>query len=215
MAVILDKHKIFYGAVPKTACSSLKLAFFELENGFPFKPFVSNGRSRHIHNSGYATLPRAKYPEERIKDYFRVAMVREPISRFLSAYGNRVIAHKELSMYKAEEGLTQANLEPTPDLDLYIERFHEYRRAHPSILHHTRPSAFFLGTDASYFTKLYTPADMDQFVADIAERTGTTMTVGRAQTGGPKFKVDDLTRKQQNKIKKLYKEDYKTFGKFF
>ncbi|OIQ44735.1 MAG: hypothetical protein BM558_06650 [Roseobacter sp. MedPE-SW] len=215
MTVILDKHKIFYASVPKTGCSSLKLAFFELENGFPFQPFRTNGVSKHIHNAGYRTLIRSGFPDERIKDYHRIAFVREPIARLLSAYGNRVIYHQELSLKKAAAGLREHKLEPTPDLDQFIDRFAYYRQAHPSILHHTRPSTIFLGMDPGYYSRIYTLPEMDQFAHDISERVGQEVTVGRSQTRGPKFKVEDLTKKQRQKLRKFYKADYDAFEAYF
>ncbi|MEP4039199.1 sulfotransferase family 2 domain-containing protein [Pseudophaeobacter sp.] len=215
MTVFLEKYKIFYAAVPKTGCTSLKLAFFELENGFPFRSFWANGASKHIHNVGYRTRERSEFPEARIKDYHRIAFVREPIARLLSAYGNRVIHHQELSLNKAAAGLEEYKLEPTPDLDQFIDRFIDYRKAHSSILHHTLPSSDFLGMDPSYYHRIYTLSEMDQFASDMSERTGQEVKVGRSQTHGPKFKVEDLTTKQQQKIREFYKSDYEAFGAYF
>ncbi|WP_278922738.1 sulfotransferase family 2 domain-containing protein [Pseudophaeobacter profundi] len=215
MTVILDTQKFFYAAAPKVACSSLKLAFFELENGRPFEKYTINRNKKHIHNVGYRTLLRSAYPEHRIKDYFRTTFVRDPIARLLSAYGNRVIAHKELSLQIARKGLEEQKLEPTPDLDLFVDRLADYQKAHPSILHHTQPLVLFLGADADYFSRIYLLSEMAQFVSDFTERTGQPLTVGREQTGGPKFKPSDLTEKQRQKLMKVYRDDYKAFGKYF
>lgn len=163
----------------------------------------------------YWTRERSQFPDASIQDYHRIAFVREPIARLLSAYGNRVIYKQELSLNIAAAGLKEYKLEPTPDLDQFIDQFASYRKAHPSITHHTDPSTTFLGNDPSYFARIYTLSEMDQFSSDMSERTGQEFTVGREQTGGPKFKIDDLTTKQQQKLREFYKSDYEAFGAYF
>lgn len=215
MSVILDKEKVFYAAVSKIACTSIKLAFYQLENEVPFQPFLVNGKWKSIHNIGYRSLLRDFYPEGRIASFFRVALVRDPVDRFLSAYGNRVMHHRELSVQKAGEALTQLDLAPTPDLDLFVDRYEDYLQAHPSILFHTRPMVDFLGPDPSYFSRLYTLRQMDAFAADISERTGRDLVIGRHQTGGPKLARQDLTKARLDKVKSLYEKDYASYGSYF
>ncbi|WP_162930174.1 hypothetical protein [Pseudophaeobacter sp. EL27] len=79
----------------------------------------------------------------------------------------------------------------------------------------TKPSSDFLGMDPSYYNRIYTLFEMDQFASDMSERTGQEVKVGRSQTHGPKFKVEDLTTKQQQKIREFYKSDYEAFGAYF
>ena len=215
MSVVLDNYRIFYAAVPKIGCTSIKNAFFELENGFPFQNYVANGRERHIHNAGYETWLRDRYPEQRIADYYRIAFVRDPIGRFISAYSNRVLYHQELSEKKAGPALKKLGLSPTPELGLFVDRYEEYMQAHPSIWHHTRPMVDYLGRDSGYFSRIYVLSEMDTFAEDISNRIGKPFTVGRMQRGGQGHKPDDLTWQQRRKLKKFYKADIKVFGKFF
>ncbi|GAA6165446.1 hypothetical protein NBRC116590_31500 [Pelagimonas sp. KU-00592-HH] len=215
MSVILDDQKVFYASVPKVACTSLRRMFFEFENGFEFRPFKVNGKQIFIHNVAYKGLLRENFPEKRIADFHRVTLVRDPIQRLLSAFGNRVVHHKELSKSAAGANLKKLDLAPNPDLDLFIEKFDDYRQAHPSISHHTRPIVDILGDDPDYFAKIYPLHDIKQFVADMSERLGAELNLGRSQTGGPKFKVDDLTAGQIEKLKTFYAKDYEIFGEFF
>lgn len=215
MSVILDKYQLFYASVPKVACTSIKNMFFEVENGRRFEPFTINGRHKHIHNIGYRSFLRDAYPEWRITDFHRVTLVRDPVKRFLSAYSNRVLHHRELSMDKAGKKLKELNLEPNPDLDLFVEKHGQYLEAHPSMLHHTRPMTDFLGNNAGYFSKIYPLEDIGQFGREISERVGMDVQIGREQTGGKKFKPSDLTEAQTDKIKAYYKDDYRVFGDYF
>ncbi len=142
-------------------------------------------------------------------------MVRDPVRRFLSAYGNRVLHHRELSWKLAGRKLRELGLEATPDLDLFIDRYEDYPQAHPSILHHTRPMVDFLGSDPDYFARVYRFEELPQFVADISERIGRPVEIGHEQTGGPKFKPSDLSAAQLRKLQEIYKRDYEVFGACF
>lgn len=215
MSVVLDQFELFYAAVPKVACTSVKHMFFVIENGRRFRPFSINGHPKQIHNIGYRTFLREVYPEQRIADYHRITLVRDPIRRFLSAYSNRVLHHRELSMDKAGKKLRALGLQPRPDLDLFVERHAEYLNAHPSIFHHTRPMTDFLGTDAGYFSQVYALEDMDRFVGDVAKRVGKEVEIGREQTGGKKFKPSDLSAAQIDRLKTYYEADYRAFGDYF
>lgn len=215
MTVILGKHKIFYAAVPKVACTSLKKAFFEVENGFAFRDYRASGRFRHIHNAAYPTLLFDDHQQKNNKDLWRATFVRDPIARLLSAYSNRVLHHNELSEQAAGAKLDALGLAPRPDLETFVDNLTDYQKAHPSIWHHTRRAVAFLGTNPDYYSRIYTLSEMKTFEADIEERSGTKMTVGREQTGGKKFKVEDLSKKSVEKLKKFYAEDYKTYGAYF
>jgi hypothetical protein len=212
MCVILGKHKFFYGSVPKVACTSIKHMFFEFENNFPFKPYTINGRKMHIHNAAYKGLLREKYPDARIADFHRVTLVRDPVKRFLSAYANRVVFHKELSAKKSKAKLDALGLISDPDLGLFVEHLAEYTKAHYSIYHHTRPISDFLGQDAAYFSKIYPMEELSQFVSDASNHLGAELSIGHRQTGGPKISAADLTAGQISKIKDFYAADYVAFG---
>ncbi|SLN46060.1 Sulfotransferase family protein [Roseovarius litorisediminis] len=212
MTVVLAKFKLFYGAVPKAACTSINHMFFQAENGFEFRPFTANGVRKHIHNAAYRPMLRARYPEAQIENFRRVSVVRDPVKRFLSAYSNRVVALKELSMEIAGEKLRELDLAPDPDLDTFIDKFEGYVQAHDSIFHHTRPMADFIGDDEKYFTRIYKIEELDEFMQDMNDHMGTNLELGRMQTGGPKIGIESLKPQQLAKLKKLNEKDYEAFS---
>lgn len=215
MTVILPQFKLFYGSVPKVACTSIKHMFFEAENGYPFKPYVCNGQKRHIHNAAYKGLIREKYPEKKIADFHRVTVVRDPIKRFLSAFSNRVVFHKELSKVKAGGKLRDLDLPPNPDIESFIDKFELYIQANYSVFHHTRPTTDFIGSDAAYYARVYKMEELDTFSEDVNKIMGTSLTLGRKQTGGPKMGLSDVSDKSLDKLRQLYDADYKAFGAYF
>lgn len=213
MSVVLDDHSLFYASVPKVACTSIKLMFFKLENGFPFKGYIINGKRRHIHQYYNGSLWE-KTPHKRIKGYHRVTLVRDPVDRFLSAYKNRVLQLKELSFEKAGPKLANLGLDYDPDLSVFIERFDDYYSASNSIHHHTRPMIDFLGEDATYYSKIYPLREMKKFVTDISNYVGSDLEIGNFQKSGSNLNKDDLSRAQLDKIKSFYRFDYSAFGEF-
>lgn len=215
MTVILDQHKLFCGTIPKVACTSIKHMFFEAENGVPFTRFQINGQLRHIHNIGYKSQLRQNYPDKRIADYHRVTVLRDPIKRFLSAYGNRVVSHKELSLAKSKTKLQELDIAPNPDLDTFIEKLELYVQANTSIWRHTLPMVSFIGEDPDYFDRLYRMEELDQFMADMNDRMQTSLALGHKQTGGPKFDPAALSPAQIAKLKDFYAADYEIYGRYF
>lgn len=214
MAAILKKQGIFYASVPKVACTSVKEFFFEIENGFQFRMFEASGRKRHIHHF-YPALLREQFPEGRIRGLHKVAVVREPVVRFLSAYSNRVRHHHELSMKSAGEALQRLGLEPNPSLGLFVDRIEEYCLAHPSIKHHTQPMVDFLGDDADFYDKVYRMSELKTFEEEMNAVAEMDVRMPHSQRGGPRVTQDALSPAQITKIESLYEKDYEVFGQYF
>lgn len=213
MSVILPEFGLFYAAVPKIACTSVKSFFYRAVHGHGFRPGAGK---RHIHEV-YQTFARDNYPPDLDWDRFdnRVAIVRQPVHRFISAYRNRVGALRELSVEKAGPRLAELGLEPDPPLDRFVDQFELYRQAHPSIFHHTRPMVDFLGDDPGFFHRIYAIDDVDRFAADMNALMGTEVKMTRMQTGGPRVTTADLSKPQRQKIRRFYKQDFRVFREFW
>ncbi len=214
MPIVLDDLKLSYTPVPKTACTSLKMVFFDIENGREFVPFRHNGREFHIHKV-YASVLFNPKQAGRLADYRRLILVRDPIQRLLSAYGNRVVHHRELSLANARKELFAHDLAPDPGLEEFVTKLPRYMKAVESIDHHARPLVDFAGTDAAYYTRVYRMSEIEDMVADLSAVAGRRLTVGRLQTGGPKLSVDDLGRREIDTLRQFYAEDYRAFGRYF
>lgn len=215
MTVHLWSRKLSYVSVPKVACTSVKHMFYEVENGREFQPFRAQEQPRHIHNTVYPGVPFNRLPHERIADHRRLALVRDPVRRFLSAYSNRVLHHRELSEAKAGAALRELDLAPDPGLPEFVARLEDYREAAPQILHHTRPMTFSLGRDPGYYAALYDIGRIDDFVADVEAWLGVKVTMRRLQTGGPKIGPEALSAAETRRVREFYTRDYDCFGAHF
>lgn len=214
MTVHLDKYGISYFSVPKCACSSLKHWFFEIENGFEFRTYRANGEIRHVHNAAYPSRQFNRRLRKRAAGNWRFAVVRDPVQRLLSCYGNRVVQLRELGELKVA-GRRRRNLMLDPDLHTFVAHLGDYRRLSPSIAHHTRRLTFFLGKRPAWFDRIYDISELPTMIADVAERVGEVPELRRVKSDGAKFTVDMLSDEEIGKIRRFYADDYRIYGPFF
>lgn len=210
MAIIVDKMKVAYFPVPKVACTSIKLMFYMIENEREFIPSYRNGVLFHIHNY-YHTLPFGNVSQNRVRDHFRICVVRDPIRRFLSCYSNRVVFHRELREDWLSREAIEAGAIPNPTLAEFVERLEIYRRHSASILHHTDPQTVFLGTDPSYYARIYQMSELENLRRDLSDRAMMSLSLPHEQSGGPKIAPDSLSSNAREKIRKFYSTDYEFY----
>lgn len=206
---------IAYMPIPKVACTSIKQMLYMAEHGRRFEPYKGkNGKTMFIHDA-YPAIPFDKIDHALIADCDRIAVVRDPVLRVLSAYSNRVVFHRELSAEKQGEILKKLDLAPDPDLATFVDRLDEYAAAFSGIHHHTRPQVDFLGYDPTYLSKIYRFSELEMLAEDVRRRTGTEVQLPWLQKGGPKIPISALSRAQQDKLHDMFADDYVAFGHWF
>jgi hypothetical protein len=208
----LPSFNIEYFPIPKCACSSMKLALFQLENGFPFKDFRCSGGHIYIH-SFIPTMPFSMRAHFGDRDTFRFAIIRDPIDRFLSAYTNRVIDKDELSG-DCLARTRSSHLPSRPDIGTFVDLFYEYRSSSESICHHTDPASVFIGSNMAFFNKLIVFSEVSRVSEILHETCKIEIQLPMVQTSSKKLRQSDLTFKQLRKIKSFYEADYRMFKNF-
>lgn len=210
MPLIDPAHGIAFYPVPKNACTSLKFVFFQMENDWPFRRSLRYGKVFHIH-SYYGTVPFEPVAEQPMR-YWKFAVLRDPLSRMVSCYRNRVLHHRELEAARLGPEARAAGALPHPDLETFVERLEIYRAASVSIRHHTDPHVVFLGRNPAYFDRLYQMSELDALVEELTRRTGRALDLGREQSGGPPMDVSALSANAVEKLRRFYAEDYDTYA---
>lgn len=211
MAIIVDKIRIAYMPSPKVACTSLKTMFYRIENDSDFVPSIRNSIKFYIHGY-YPTVPFARTPHERIRDHFKICVVRDPIRRFLSSYSNRVCFHKELNEKRLSSEAIKAGAIPNPNLEEFVERLEIYRKHSRSILHHTDPQTVFLGGDPNYYSRIYQMNELEDLRTDLSCRSRLDLSLPHVQNGGPKIEPESLSSNALEKVQVFYKKDYNTYS---
>lgn len=216
MPIVLTRYPIVYHATPKVACTSIKLALYELEHGRQFEPWRDkNGTIRYIHDCWQDGTPYFA-PAPTTQLYFKFAVVRDPIERFLSAFANRVVYHGELG-----EGYLQrldgelAGLKPNPSLHEFIGDFARYRAASWHVRHHTDPQTHFIGKQLSYYDRIFSFAELTKIPDALQAAVGARITLPHEQHGGPKISVSELSMDERRRISEYYADDYRLLADFY
>lgn len=201
--IYLAPWSVGYQPIPKVACTSIKELLFRLAMDAPYSPALAG--SDHVHNYFYMRQRDVGMAQ------FRFVVVRDPIRRFLSAFSNRVLHHKELSRaylekQRFEPALDLSDFPFEPTLAEFVERFDFYRRV-PTINHHFQPFSEFLAP-LSAFNEVYPFERLDDLVAQLQSRTGRPCSLPHSQRGGPKIAVSDLSHKVFDKLAEIYAADY-------
>ncbi|CAA0124429.1 Uncharacterised protein [BD1-7 clade bacterium] len=206
--IILKGGEIGYRNLPKTASTSIKRALYKIENNSGYCR-VESGMTIHKYFNNKKSMDACEY---------RFVVIRDPVKRFLSAYGNRVTHHKELSEANIREKFPQQYRQMPyfdPGLGQFIDHFETYFKVGP-IRHHFKPiRAFFEGKDLRYFTDVYPMENLDRLAFDLSERFGGPVEFDRLQTGGIKYRLRDLNHDQLNKIIKFYARDYQLLAGYY
>ncbi|WP_186389784.1 MULTISPECIES: sulfotransferase family 2 domain-containing protein [unclassified Stappia] len=209
MAVVLNNHNIVYFPVPKTACTSLKMLMFELNNGRKFEMYEEDGVLKHIHNAAYGTPSFIDVDRAPFAGMTRLAVIRDPIARLLSAYSNRVAFHRELSEDHIDADLaSRLGVHPNPSPDHFFNNIGKFRILSGSIKHHTDPVSAFLGPDLAYYHRVFRIEDIGGLVELLSNAVGHPLELGREQVGGDKIKFEDLGHRAQRNLVEYCYGDY-------
>ena len=216
--IYLKKYKIAYVPVPKNACTSVKSFLYKLQNKREFQKFEAGHKIFHIHRLMHSTL-HERWSSENIfreldkSNTFIFAVARDPLSRLLSCYKNRVLFHNDISKDKlACKKCKERGLPEKPGINLFVENLNFYQESCKSIKHHSQPQVDFLGNDPNFYSKIYPIHNLDSTLwedsSKIAEET-ILPAKKRMQTGGSKKDIDQLSSENSAKIQHIYDADYK------
>lgn len=207
--IICNQGQIGYRFIPKSACTSIKQMIFELEFEKSFQSFKKENPEKKL-KSAHAFFNRRLNSIDGCP--IKVIVIRDPIKRFLSAYGNRVHGHSELSKrhLKKKKKPIDLNAFPkfTPDLYTFIDHFDIYSTV-KSIHHHCKPVSEFLdGQNLSYFTHVIPMEEVEKVGTLLNGHYGKNIPLPRSQTRGKKADVTELRVKDFDQLFEFYEKDY-------
>ena len=189
-----------YVPIPKCACTSLKHFFYTLN----YDQSVYEG---NIHNF-YPTALFKELPN--FDDLNAFTVVRNPIDRFISAFTDRVLNHREL-----KKKFLPNEVPINVTLKMFIEHFDIYYESIPQIKHHFRPQSDFIGIDKNKYVKIFS---FDNF-KEIPSFLDLPKNQLPHKKKNPMFKNQtsffDLEQQELKFLKKFYEIDYDIYGDFF
>ena len=229
MAVVSHELKLIYFDVPKVACTTLKTQLYELAYGplvAPFQPTLKDraraalGRSHprpkgpSVHyRDGYRTLSyaRALREQDLPKDYARIAVVRDPIARFYSAWANKA-NEADFARRDELEDLRNEGLSTAPDFQEFLANFEAYRALSRPVRVHNQLYSWHLGPRASNFDQIFQIEDMGALEAWLSERNSEPITLRSSNQSDRKQDAVPLTADEKAKLLALTQEDYRWLG---
>jgi len=198
-------RKLVYYPVAKNANSSAKLFFLKHLKMDKNYYFLSDKVPEYKVNEGskYKNLDK-KYnlvnflpsytPFEKIDVDEKCCIIRNPIKRFISAYKNRILYHKDFGFR-----------------NLNINEIIEKLENNSFDNRHFLPQSYWLGSDLRYFTIVSNISNMETFINGVNNFFQNKVEFPRIQTGGADENIT-LIDSQIIKLKKIYSSDYDLIG---
>ncbi|WP_421723395.1 sulfotransferase family 2 domain-containing protein [Bauldia sp.] len=208
MVAVSHRFELVYFPIPKNATSSLKHVFYTIETGHPFDAKTRDRLGGTVHQF-YRSRPSDWL--DYYAGYTSFVIVRDPIKRLLSAYGNRVLGAGE----SRSEKLSSAGLKPEPTIEEFIINFNEYRENSKVIRNHTIPQSRYVG---DFWDKIALKIPIEQLgsVPEMLQKlTGARVELPQMKKTPNPAKVSDLSPKLFNKLVDFYQKDYEMLGPMY
>ena len=198
-------RKLVYYPVAKNANSSAKLFFLKHLKIDKNYYFLSDKVPEYKINedSKYKNLDK-KYnlvnflpsytPFQKMDVDEKCCIVRDPLKRFISAYKNRILFHKDVNFH-----------------NLNINQIIEKMENNSFDNRHFLPQSYWLGSNLKYFTIVSNISNMETFINGVNNFFQNKVDFPRIQTGGTNENII-LTNSQITKLKKIYSSDYDLIG---
>ena len=198
--------KLAFYPVKKNANTSSKLFFashlgiednfFFLEDEMPRFKQTKKMHDSFKNKSNLINLYQGKYAFQIISVDYKSCIVREPLERFVSAYKNRILFHKDKdfnnhSVSEVIEQLENGNIENK----------------------HFLSQSYFLGNDLSYFDIVGSLSNIKSFEDKINDFFGQKKIFPKLQTGGKEQQLS-LSPENKKRIIKIYSDDYHLVDKY-
>ena len=184
MPYTMPAQRMAFFFSPKVGGTSLRAFLFQIENGFAFRNYSVQGE-RFDANMLVANYRFNRTDHGALAGYRRFALLRDPVTRFLSGYSNRVLHYRELSIEVSGPNLLREGLPPDPDIATFVENYVGYLRCSKLLARHFLKQQKFVGSDPAYFERIFTLEAIEELVSFVNAECGTDARMPRLQTGGP------------------------------
>ena len=196
-----NKKLVFYPC-PKNANTSAKMFFakhLNVDKHFLFLgdviPQIEQTSDHYEGKQDIIGIIPSKQPFEKINVDIKCCIVRDPIKRFISAYKNRILYHRDIQF-------------KDHSVDMILEKLENNNFEN----RHFLPQVYFLGEDLSYYTFWSTTEEVSFFAEQVNDFFSRKIIFPKIQIGGSDIKIK-LTSLQISKIEKIYAKDFKLIKK--
>ena len=225
MAVFCDRARTVYFPVPKAACTSLKVLFWEINHERPRPEKISvlarlrrklganiEGETLQT-EEGYRTLdfdPAIEIPP----GYDRLAVIRDPLARLQSAWSNKV-NHRMFARHRELRTLAERGLTSSPTFAEFIDRYEDYCAWSVPVQRHTGSFAQYLGEDIDWYDRVFTVEQLADLEAYLRERVGNGLAIPMRNQSRPDTRDSRLSQSHRAKLATILESDYRLLGRYY
>ena len=170
MPTICSAANLIFFPIPKVACTSLKVLFYQINNSVEWRDTrLAYGQVHTL--PGYGSL---SYGATNLSDYGsfeRIAVVRNPVERALSAYRDKA-RRVVLSGTVSETKLKSAGLPLEPNPELFFSEIEQYFECAPVIREHMRPFSYYLGENIGEINRVFRLEELDKLAEFVGQCLG-------------------------------------------
>jgi len=214
MSITCLPAKLVFFPIPKVACTSIKVMLYEINNHVEWRS-VRIGFGQVHGYPGYRSLPFNTVGLEDLDDFAKIAVVRNPIDRAISAYRDK--ARKLVLEGTAfQKKLEEAGLPLEPDPDLFFSEIDQYFDCASVIKEHMRPFSYHLGLDLGYFDQIFKLEEMDELSAYVSDRLGKPAGVQASNSSKRSINTPkEISPKTMDKIVEFCEEDLNYLSDYY
>ena len=195
------------------------------KNSKSIKYIVNFLLPKYFSQRGYQVLKyiQLKRDQAKYKNYHKIAIVRDPVSRLMSCYKSKVVFNRFLEKDDAPKILASQNLSIEPSFSEFVIHLDAYRLASPTIWFHTETLRQQIGNNPSWYDQIFDISEMDAFYDSVYKHTNTNArVVWRNDSSKKPLKHNDhqktvmsATPEDIALIKQKYASDYELYGSYF
>jgi hypothetical protein len=196
VAIRIKGTRFVYFPVPKCGSTSLKTVILRHNEPEIFTDRIATIEEAH-------NFP--GFGSERWPDGFRkwtrrpfirpFCIIRDPLERFVSAYRNQVVF--------------KGRMASPPDINTFALGISEYSQFSEAIRYHFAPMVEFIGERPWYYDRVFLLRD----IGELPNYLGVDLGVQRANDGGPRLTVADLSASAVDALRNFYARDYAAWGR--
>ncbi|MSU88404.1 hypothetical protein GE300_02080 [Rhodobacteraceae bacterium 2CG4] len=208
MPIYCERLRIAYFPVPKVGSSTMRSVLYTINNGLDLDRVDA-------HRGADKTRPeiRARFHKvakadraQRHPDYETLAIVRDPLARFVSGFRNKIL---DGQLERLENGpvVRDSTLPSRPDIDAFLENFDQYMARSGMLKRHFRPMSFYLGRNLRWFDHVYRLEQFATLEAFLDARIGAKIAFPHKKKKDDRAEIT-LTPAQQARVREIYRADY-------
>lgn len=194
--------KLAYFCIPKCGKTSVKSVMSEI--GKPNNSFKNYGAKQ------FNMIDR-----HHAKHAYRFTVIRDPLSRLISAYSDRVADRDDIKRSIVSRALCKPlGLNPSPTIEEFVLNLPKYAAINDRIYRHVIPQVNYVGKDNTYYDAIYKIQDIPVLVDDIGDMLSLKLDARTRNSSKKKATIDQLSTEAIEFAKEYYADDYDILGQY-